>query len=143
MKDLRRSDFAVMLSDAEINAAVDKLIAFKQETVSGSLGLTMEKLRFYATPTKLQFLQQTSCMGKNFLLRYDLYFQTSGDVTTFYKCDVFVGDTALPSAVGNRLWRELFSTIQAVTKGFNISNSYQFQKIEDGKVTVGYVMPGS
>jgi hypothetical protein len=143
LKDLAKSDLSVTLDNAEINEAIDKLVGFRQDTISGSLGVTMEKVRFYAYPTKLRFLQQTACFGKNFLLRYDLYFQTNNEVITFYKCDVYVGDTALPSAIGNRLWLQFYGTIQEVLKAFNVSRNYQVQKIEEGKTTVGYVLPGT
>ncbi|MDR0533008.1 MAG: hypothetical protein LBH01_03550 [Verrucomicrobiales bacterium] len=143
LKDLKKSDLSVTLDNAEINTALDKLVSFRQDTLSGTLGVSMEKLRFYALPTKLRFLQQTSCFGKNFLLRYDLYFQANENAVTFYKCDVYIGDAVLPSAVGNRLWLQLYGSIQEVMRGFNISRNYQIQKIEDGKVTVGYVLPGT
>jgi hypothetical protein len=143
LKDLAKSDLSVTLDNAEINEAIDKLVGFRQDTISGGLGVTMEKVRFYAYPTKLRFLQQTACFGKNFLLRYDLYFQTNNEMITFYKCDVYVGDTALPSAIGNRLWLNFYGTIQEALKAFNISRNYQLQKIEDGKMTVGYVLPGT
>ncbi|MDR1305879.1 MAG: hypothetical protein LBK76_11765 [Verrucomicrobiales bacterium] len=143
LKDLEKADLSVTLGDAEVNEAINKLVQFRQDTISGSLGVAMEKMKFYTYPTKLRFLQQTSCLGKNFLLRYDLHFQINNDAITFYKCDVYIGDTILPSAIGNRLWLQFYHTLKEVLRAFNVSRNYQLQKIEDGKLTVGYVLPGT
>jgi hypothetical protein len=143
MRDVNNSDLLVELSDAEINTAINRLVQFRQDTVSGSLGVALEKVHFQAFASKLRFQQQTSCLGKNFLFQYDLHFQANNEAITFYKCDVTIGNTAIPSAIGNRLWLQFYGTIKEVLKAYNIANNYRVQKIEDGKVTAGYNLPGT
>jgi len=128
------------LSEAALNTFLTRHVAIARDG-GAPWAVTREALAIRLLPDGASIFELVRCVGRSWIVRYDLTFRAVAGGAPIVVTDVSLGALACPGALAGQLWKSLESQLAITLGALHVSEQFVVLGSGDGWIKIGPPAP--
>lgn len=131
-------DLSPAVQDQALNAYARQHLKFTSTEPDQFFDMRRTGLAMRFEPNQVTLYEETSCLGKSMLIRYQISCVQNSKQIEFNKVEVRLGNAPLPGSMSTYLWTRFQTAVDTLLNGKNVHQTYQLNEIKAGVFVLAY-----